>query len=109
MAGRSDLNLWLAEWPVPPRGENGFLSAHELLDLAEPTTDQTEPGAGEQLLRGVLVATILLATPFLVLHFLLPIVLAHPLGIVVAVLLLALLGTGLYTIAEGRLPSFFQR
>lgn len=65
----------------------------------------TQSGTGDQLLRGVLVVGILLLTPLVVWQFFVPLTLAHPLGIVVSVLLLGMIGLGTYTIAEGEFPS----
>ncbi|ARS91485.1 hypothetical protein [Natrarchaeobaculum aegyptiacum] len=67
-----------------------------------------QSGTGDQILRGILVVGILLVTPLVVWQFLVPITLAHPLGIVVSSLLVALIGLGLYTIAEGELPSLVR-
>ncbi|MGQ3413642.1 hypothetical protein ACT4ML_15440 [Natrinema sp. LN54] len=66
-------------------------------------------GRINQLLRAVLVIAILLITPSVVFHLVVPIILSHRLGIFVAVPLVAMMGVGVYTIAEGELPSIFKR
>jgi hypothetical protein len=72
--------------------------------------DLTEAGdadgtVADQLLRGIIVAGILLATPPLVFHVMVPLVVSNVLGVFVAIPLLVMMGVGIYTIAEGELPS----
>ena len=71
--------------------------------------EDTDGTTADQLLRGVIVAGILLATPTIVFHVMVPIVMSHTLGVFVVVPLLAMMGVGIYTIAEGELPSVIRR
>jgi hypothetical protein len=69
----------------------------------------TGKATADQLLRGVIVVGILLATPSLVFHVVMPLVMSHVLGVFIAVPLLATMGVGIYTIAEGELPAVVGR
>lgn len=71
--------------------------------------NESRSSKADQLLRAILAVGILLITPFVVVLFLFPIVFSHPLGIIVAIFILVMIGTGLYIIAEGDIPSIFRR
>lgn len=71
--------------------------------------DGTDGTTANQVLRGMIVVGILLATPSVVFHVVMPLVMSHVLGVFVAAPLLVMMGVGIYTIAEGRLPPIVGR
>lgn len=69
--------------------------------VLDPSSDVSRAGdtdktTADQLLCGVIVVGLLLATPSIVFHVVMPLVMSHVLGVFIAAPLLATMGVGIY-------------